>query len=250
MDHPHSGARRGIAGARGAVLALLLAPAGAAALDFAALRAAMIREIEAEARAIGSAAPALDPAVLAAMGRVPRHEFVPAEYLDQAYEDRPLPIGLGQTISQPYIVALMTSLLGVEKGDSVFELGTGSGYQAAVLAELGAEVRSVEIVAPLAERAGRTLSKLGYGKVEIRSGDGYFGWEEGSRFDAIIVTAAGDHVPPPLLRQLKNGGALVMPVGGPFHVQTLVLVEKDSSGRLSSRDILPVRFVPLTGGPR
>ena len=189
-----------------------------------------------------------DEKVLAVMEKVPRHEFVPEEYLNQAYEDHPLPIGYGQTISQPYIVALMTDLLGVGPAATVLEVGTGSGYQAAVLSGLVASVSTIEIVPQLGERAREVLQRLGYDNVEVRIGDGYYGWEERAPFDAIIVTAASSHVPPPLIRQLKPGGRMLSPVGSRFMVQELLLVEKTAAGEVSTRQILPVTFVPLTGG--
>lgn len=190
---------------------------------------------------------ALNPAVLEAMQRVPRHEFVPPVLREEAYADRPLPIGEGQTISQPYIVAVMSHLLGVSSGGRVFELGTGSGYQAAVLAELGAQVYTVEIIPQLAERARSTLERLGYDGVQVRAGDGYLGWPGAAPFDGILVTAAGDHVPKPLIDQLKPGGRLVMPVGTPDGAQQLRVLEKAPDGSLATRAVLPVRFVPLTG---
>ncbi|HET9701523.1 MAG TPA: protein-L-isoaspartate(D-aspartate) O-methyltransferase [Burkholderiales bacterium] len=190
----------------------------------------------------------LEERVLAAMARVPRHRFVPSRLEVEAYENRPLPIGHGQTISQPFIVALMTELLRVRPGDRVLEIGTGSGYQAAVLAELGTTVYTIEIVEPLGIAARDRLVALGYGKVEVRVGDGYHGWEEHAPFDAIMVTAAASHVPPPLVRQLKAGGRMVVPVGPPFLTQSLMLVEKKADGTTTSRQVLPVRFVPLTGG--
>ncbi|MDQ2694459.1 MAG: protein-L-isoaspartate(D-aspartate) O-methyltransferase [Pseudomonadota bacterium] len=189
----------------------------------------------------------LDPGVKAVMARVPRHEFVPAEVRASAYENRPLPIGHGQTISQPYIVAIMTDLLAVEADDVVFELGTGSGYQAAVLAGLVKHVYTMEIIEPLGGRARDTLKRLGYDNVTVRVGDGYHGWPEQAPFDAIIVTAAGDHIPPPLVQQLKPGGRMLIPVGGRFFTQQLMLVEKQADGAVRSRSILPVRFVPITG---
>ncbi len=189
-----------------------------------------------------------DPRVLAAMGRVPRHQFVPDKLQDVAYENRPLPIGHGQTISQPYIVAVMTDLLGVQSDDRVLEVGTGSGYQAAVLAELVAHMYSIEIVEPLAIQANKRLQRLGYANVAIRHGDGYYGWEQHAPFDAIIVTAAASHIPPPLIAQLKPGGRMVIPVGTRFLVQELLMVVKDSDGAVTTRQLLPVRFVPLTGG--
>ena len=191
---------------------------------------------------------AIDPAVMDAIGRVPRHEFVPEDVQSAAYANRPLPIGHGQTISQPYIVALMTHLLGVEPGQRALEIGTGSGYQAAVLAELAADVHTIEIVEPLAEQATRRLARLGYEGVRTRLGDGYYGWPEAAPFQTIIVTAAAAHVPPPLVEQLAPGGVLVIPVGEPFSVQLLLLVRRRASGEVTVRQILPVRFVPLTGG--
>ena len=189
----------------------------------------------------------LDPRVMSVMGKVERHKFVSPSDQSWAYANRPLPIGHGQTISQPYIVALMTDLISIDPGDKVLEIGTGSGYQAAVLAEMGAEVFSIEIIRPLARQAAKRLKELGYDRVKTRQGDGYYGWEEKAPFDAIVVTAAAGHVPPPLIRQLKPGGIMVIPVGSRFLVQQLVLVTKDSAGAITTRQILPVRFVPLTG---
>ena len=191
---------------------------------------------------------ALAPEVMRALEDVPRHEFVPPARKSRAYENRPLPIGYGQTISQPYIVALMTDLLEVGPGSVVLEVGTGSGYQAAVLAELGVRVFSVEIIPPLAESAARRLERLGYRDVALKLGDGYYGWPEHAPFDAIIVTAAAGHVPPPLVQQLAVDGRMVIPVGPRFAVQHLLLVEKGAEeGEVFARSILPVRFVPLTG---
>jgi len=189
-----------------------------------------------------------DPLVLDAMRAVPRHRFVPERYLFRAYGDSPLPIGEGQTISQPYIVALMSELLQVAPGDRILEVGTGSGYQAAVLAEMGAEVYSVEIIPVLAESARRLLDELGYSDVESRVRDGYFGWEEEAPFDRIIVTAAPDHVPPSLLAQLKPDGRLVIPVGPPGQTQTLWLMVQQG-GKWVSINQGGVMFVPFTGGP-
>lgn len=212
-------------------------------------RRAMVRAIEADVRATSFyiSKKSLDPRVMSAMGTVERHKFVPPAETSRAYANQPLPIGHGQTISQPYIVALMTDLISVAPGDRVLEIGTGSGYQAAVLAALGAEVYTIEIIGPLAEQAAKRLGDLGYGRVKTRQGDGYYGWQEEAPFDAIVVTAAADHVPPPLIRQLKPGGVMVIPVGSRFLVQQLVLVSKDSAGSITTRQILPVRFVPLTG---
>jgi len=190
---------------------------------------------------------ALDPRVMAAIGTVPRHEFVPPAQRPHAYANRPLPIGYGQTISQPYIVALMSDLIRPGPGDRVLELGTGSGYQAAILAELTGEVYSIEIIEELGKQASERLSRLGYGNITLRIGDGYYGWEEHAPFDAIVVTAAASHVPPPLVAQLKPGGRMVIPVGSRFLTQQLVLVEKQADGQLITRQVMPVIFVPLTG---
>lgn len=188
-----------------------------------------------------------DPRVLAAMRDVPRHLFVPSSYRPMAYESRPLPIGEGQTISQPYVVAFMTEILRLGSRDRVLEVGTGSGYQAAVAATIAGEVYTVEIFPSLADRARKTLADLGFRNVTVRKGDGYYGWEEQGPFDAIIVTCAGGHIPPPLIRQLRNGGRMIMPVGGPFLTQNLVLLEKSRDGALTQRNVLPVVFVRLLG---
>jgi len=189
----------------------------------------------------------LAPAVLAALGKVPRHEFVPPDLRRHAYENRPLPIGYGQTISQPYIVAIMTDLADPDPGDVVLEVGTGSAYQAAVLAELVKTVYTIEIVPELGKEAAERLERLGYDNVVARVGDGYYGWEEHAPFDAIVVTAAAGHVPPPLIEQLRPGGRMVIPVGSVFSVQHLMLLTKAEDGSVQSRQVLPVRFVPLTG---
>ena len=186
-----------------------------------------------------------DPRVLAALRRVPRHRFVPVSLREQAYEDRPLPIGHDQTISQPYVVAAMTELARIESGARVLEVGTGSGYQAAVVAELGARVFSIEIIEPLAERAKAVLDKLGHTRVDVRVGDGYAGWPSEAPFDAILVTAAPPEIPPPLVAQLKPGGRLVIPVG--TDNQALRVVEKAATGEISVRRVFGVRFVPMTG---
>jgi len=190
----------------------------------------------------------LDPRVMNAIASVPRHEFVPAPLRERAYENRPLPIGHSQTISQPYIVAIMTELLELDPQDRVLEIGTGSGYQAAILATLIDQVYSIEIIEPLGEEARQRLARLGYDKVQVRIGDGYYGWEEHAPFDAIVVTAAASHVPPPLISQLKPGGRMVIPVGSHFMTQQLLLVDKSADGEVRTRQILPVAFVPLTGG--
>ena len=182
------------------------------------------------------------------MSKVERHRFVPAELAAFAYLNRPLPIGYGQTISQPFIVALMTDMMRVRDGDKVLEIGTGSGYQAAVLAEIANSVYSIEIIEPLGKEASDRLKSLGYGNVKTRVGDGYYGWPEAAPFDAIMVTAVASHVPPPLLKQLKPGGRMVIPLGTQFMTQYLMLVEKRMDGSVTTRQILPVSFVPLTGG--
>lgn len=228
---------------------LLLTPQAFADDAFAARRDALWAEVDQQVAhlqgQLGFAR--LSPAVSAALHAVPRHRFVPPAQAGNAYANRPLPIGYGQTISQPLIVAAMTELLEVAAGDRVFELGTGSGYQAAVLAALGIDVYTVEIIPELAASARATLDALGYANVNARVGDGYLGWEDAAPFDAIIVTAASDHVPPPLIRQLKPGGRMVIPVGSRYATQKLVLVMRDAAGRVSTRELLPVTFVPLTG---
>jgi protein-L-isoaspartate(D-aspartate) O-methyltransferase len=187
-----------------------------------------------------------NPELLEVMRRVPRHRFVPPDMVSKAYADHPLPIGYGQTISQPYIVALMTDALKVKPGDKVLEIGTGSGYQAAILAELGAEVYSVEILSELAQQAEQRLHELGYDKIQILNADGYYGWQEHGPYDAIIVTAAPDHLPQPLITQLRDGGVMVVPIGPPGAVQSLWLFEKDG-GEVQASNLGEVLFVPLTG---
>ena len=186
-----------------------------------------------------------DKRVLAVMRKVARHKFVPLQYRGSSYRDSPLPIGLGQTISQPYIVALMTEVLKLKPEHKALEIGTGSGYQAAILAELAKEVYTIEIYKALGDAAKMRLEKLGYQNIQCRVDDGYFGWEKDAPFDAIIVTCAADHIPPPLIKQLKPGGRMCIPVGPVAMVQRLLLVEKSEDGKLSSRDIASVRFVPL-----
>jgi protein-L-isoaspartate(D-aspartate) O-methyltransferase len=228
---------------------MLSVPALAVATDrFADRRAAMVREVQAMAAATAAETgrEGLAPAVVAALAAVPRHEFVPAWQVEFAYENRPLSIGHGQTISQPYIVALMTDLLEAGQGDVVLEVGTGSGYQAAVLAEMVGRVYSIEIVEPLAREARARLDRLGIRNVVTRVGDGYAGWSENAPFDGIIVTAAPDHVPPALVDQLKPGGRLVIPVGGAGLTQYLMVLQKAPDGSVKTRNVLPVRFVPLT----
>jgi protein-L-isoaspartate(D-aspartate) O-methyltransferase len=218
--------------------------------DYVAERAEMVRVIEHYAREPGSAVTGghLAPEVIGAMSAVPRHEFVPERLKAEAYADQPLPIGFGQTISQPFIVAVMTNLLRVGKNDVVLEIGTGSGYQAAVLANLARRVYTIEIIPGLAESATDRLRRLGYSNIETRLGDGYYGWTEAAPFDAIVVTAAATSVPPPLISQLKPGGRMVIPVGAPFALQYLTLVELDPERHATTHQLLPVAFVPLSGG--
>ncbi|MGZ5030767.1 MAG: protein-L-isoaspartate(D-aspartate) O-methyltransferase [Methylobacter sp.] len=190
---------------------------------------------------------ALDDRVIDALLKVPRHEFVPESERPYAYDNRPLPIGFGQTISQPYIVAIMTDLLKLKKTDRVLEVGTGSGYQAAILAELADSVYTIEIIEPLAVHAAANLKLAGYDAVHTRTGDGYYGWEEAAPFDGIVVTAVASHIPPPLIKQLKSGGRMIIPVGAQFMTQYLILVTKGADEKITTRQILPVSFVPLTG---
>jgi protein-L-isoaspartate(D-aspartate) O-methyltransferase len=229
-------------------LALITAMGACAQPTYEAQRAALALEIEREVRATSSYTgnSRLDATVLDAIRTVPRHEFVPEAVRKYAYANEPLPIGEGQTISQPYIVALMTDLAHVGRDSVVLEVGTGSGYQAAVLAELVAHVYTIEIIEALGRRAAQTLERLGYDNVTVRIGDGYLGWPEVAPFDAIIVTAAPETVPPPLIEQLKVGGKLVIPVGAEDRVQSLQVIEKGPGGVLSKTDVLPVAFVPLT----
>jgi protein-L-isoaspartate(D-aspartate) O-methyltransferase len=227
---------------QGLVVAVLAATAcgqkATAPSDFAVERQRMVQQ-QLMRRGINSSR------VLAAMAKVLREEFVPADVKASSYADQPLPIGEGQTISQPYVVAFMTEQLRLSSGDRVLEIGTGSGYQAAILSELAAEVYTIEIIAPLATRAEAILQRLGYKDVHVRVGDGYKGWPEHAPFDAITVTCAPDHVPQPLVDQLKEGGRMIIPVGG-FGNQELYLLEK-KNGQLQRRAVLPVRFVPMTG---
>ncbi len=234
-----------------ALLGPLLAFACASHADdagFVVQRSDMVAEVELYAHlARDTMGEAIDESVLWSLGTVERHEFVPDDQKRFAYENRPLPIGHGQTISQPYIVALMTDLIGPDKDDVVLEIGTGSGYQAAILANLVKQVYSVEIVPPLAHLAKARLEHLGYDNVTTRLGDGYYGWEEHAPFDSIVVTAAASHVPPPLVKQLRPGGRMIIPVGGRFMTQQLLLIEKTEQGEVRSYQIAAVRFVPLTG---
>jgi protein-L-isoaspartate(D-aspartate) O-methyltransferase len=211
--------------------------AGLSEDEFAAARERMVRN-QLESRDIK------DAKVLASMRKIPRHKFVPPEIVDSAYDDNALPLSLGQTVSQPYIVAFMTQALDLEGNERVLEVGTGSGFQAAVLAEIVPEVYTIEILPALTERARRTLADLGYKNIRFRTGDGYEGWPEAAPFDAIVVTAAPDHVPAPLVDQLKPGGRMIIPVGR--FEQELVVIEKTKSG-FTRRSTIPVRFVPMTG---
>jgi protein-L-isoaspartate(D-aspartate) O-methyltransferase len=228
------------------LLAASCIAANSGAQDFDAARAALVAEIERDIAATRPAGKAeLEPRVIQALQRVPRHRFVPASLQDLAYQDTPLPIGNDQTISQPYIVALMTELAEIGPGDVVLEIGTGSGYQAAVLAEIAREVYTIEIIEPLGRSAMRVLDELGYDNVTVRIGDGYAGWPDKAPFDAIVVTAAPEIVPPALLEQLKPGGRLVIPVGAEYATQILRVLEKSSTGQLTTTDVAPVRFVPF-----
>ncbi len=236
----------------GAALLLALAVTAAAQGDDEAHRAARARMMDAVSRMARDTAQetgrtAFAPAVMAALERVPRHRFVPPELAHRAYENNPLPIGQGQTISQPYIVALSTDLIEPRPADAVLEVGTGSGYQAAVLAELVQRVYSIEIVEPLGRAAERRLAAAGYRNVVVKIGDGYAGWPEHAPFDAIVVTAGAPHVPEPLVAQLKPGGRMVIPVDAGAFGQDLLLIRKNADGTISRTVVLPVRFVPLTG---
>ena len=252
MDDKASGSRR-VKGALETWVLLLASlvclPGVAADPDWSSKRLQLIDEIRADVRTTVNytGIRALNERVMRAMETVPRHEFVPAGHRHAAYENRPLPIGHGQTISQPYIVALMTELLNPQPDDVMLEVGTGSAYQAAVLAELVAHVYTVEIVEPLAASAAQRLQRLGIENVTVKHADGYYGWPEHAPFDGIIVTAAGAQIPPPLVSQLKPGGRMILPVGGRFTAQHLILVEKHPDGRVTTEQVLPVMFVPLTG---
>jgi protein-L-isoaspartate(D-aspartate) O-methyltransferase len=220
------------------------------AQDFPAQRARMVSEVEAmyaETRPETGLA-RMSPAVRAAMGKGERHRLVPAPHRGGAYRNHPLPIGSGQTISQPYIVALSTDLLGLTSSSVVLDVGTGSGYQAAVLAEIGSKVYSIEIIPSLGNEARKRLEELGYGNIEIKIGDGYQGWPEKAPFDAIVVTAAAPQVPPALVAQLKPGGRMVIPVGGSSDLQYLQIIVKRADGGYDEKRVLPVRFVPLVPG--
>jgi protein-L-isoaspartate(D-aspartate) O-methyltransferase len=211
---------------------------GHSRVDYRGERERMMRLLRREIR---------DPRVLDAMEAVPREAFVPPQLAQRAYDDGALPIGEGQTISQPYVVALMTEAVGVKPGDRVLEIGTGSGYQAAVLSGLAREVYSIEIRKGLADRAAARLKGLGYGNVRVRYADGYFGWAEHAPFDVIVITAAPNHIPPPLIRQLKEGGRLILPLGSTVFFQNLTLVTKKKGGELAVEQLGAVAFVPMTG---
>jgi protein-L-isoaspartate(D-aspartate) O-methyltransferase len=232
-----------------AVLIGLLLACHTSAEDWAKMRQEMVKAVEIDTyntrHYLGK--DKLNPRVIQALGKVPRHLFVPEYNQRDAYLNQPLPIGKGQTISQPFIVALMTDLLEVDESSKVFELGTGSGYQAAILAELVKEVYTIEIVESLGEQAAERLASLGYTNAHVRVGDGFFGWPEQAPFDGIIVTAAGIEVPPALIEQLKPEGKLVIPVGEQFAVQHLLVITKHADGSLTQKNVLPVRFVPITG---
>ena len=222
------------------LILLLLSPALSVAGDQYALKRDQMVEFQIKARGVK------DPVVLRVMGTVPRHLFVADSYQDKAYDDHPLPIGEGQTISQPYVVALMTEALQLKPGDRVLEIGTGSGYQAAVLSMIVKEVYSIEIRKNLVDRAMKVLAGQSHGKVKVKYGDGYFGWEEHAPFDAIIITAAANHIPPPLIKQLKEGGRLIVPLGSTLYFQTLTLATK-RKGELDVEQLSPVAFVPMVG---
>ncbi len=231
------------------IAVLLLAFAGHAdEADYALARADMVDVVEFYATlARDTGEEPLDEDVMASLGTVERHEFVPARQQPFAYENRPLPIGHGQTISQPYIVALMTDLIKLDSDDVVLEVGTGSGYQAAILAKLVKHVYSIEIIEALADESAARLKRLGYDNVTTTLADGYYGWEAHAPFDAIIVTAAASHVPPPLVQQLAPGGRMIIPIGGRFMTQQLLLLEKTDDDAVITRQVAAVRFVPLTG---
>lgn len=206
--------------------------------DLAIRRQAMVEQ-QIAARGI------TDPATLEAMRTVPRHEFLPLRLREEAYGDYPLPIGHGQTISQPYIVAFMTEAIHPQRGEKILEVGAGSGYQAAVLAQMGADIYTIEIIEPLAKMARQTLERLGYKNAQVRLGDGYRGWPEHAPFDAIIVTCAPENIPPDLVTQLRDGGRMIIPVGGGTEQELVLLRKKD--GKIEKESVLPVRFVPMTG---
>jgi protein-L-isoaspartate(D-aspartate) O-methyltransferase len=234
------------------VMLLLALPAQAGAADRAAERAEMIRRVELEVLMLSgeTGIGEIEPRILASMAEVPRDAFVPEMLRPYAYQPHPLPVGHEQNLAAPLLAALMTQLVAPEPDDVVFETGTDTGYHAALLSLLAAEVYSVEVVAPLADHAARLLKELGYDNVSVREGDGYFGWAAKGPFDAIVIKEAIDHLPPPLLQQLAPGGRMVIPLGPARGPQYLTLVTKDAAGKLSERRIMPVRFSPLQGGER
>ena len=230
------------------LLLFIAIAASAGDASYTTARAAMVEDLRLYAQFVDDPDEArVSDAVMASLNTVKRHELVPLPQRRFAYENRPLPIGYGQTISQPYIVALMTELIEPDADDVILEVGTGSGYQGAILAELVEHVYSIEIIESLASRAKQDLLRLGYKNITTKLGDGYYGWEEHGPFDAIVVTAAASHVPPPLIEQLKPGGRMVIPVGSRFMTQTLLLLEKTDKGEVITRQFGAVRFVPLTG---
>jgi len=232
------------------LLALAIVAGSSSGDDYTSARVALVDEIRQERHDLGTelGGTEFDARVLSAMAKVPRHEFVRDSLKSSAYDNRPLPIGSGQTISQPFIVALMTDLLQLQPTDRVLEIGTGSGYQAAILGELTSQVYTIEIIPELARESTERLKRLGYSQITTKIADGYFGWSEHAPFDAIMVTAAPTQIPPPLVAQLKPGGRLVIPVGSQFLTQYLLLVTKHPDGHITTREMLPVAFVPLTGG--
>lgn len=217
--------------------------------DYSQQREDMTRAIEDDVRATSLYLDkeVLDPRVMEAINTVPRHALVPTNQRRHAYLNQPIPIGYGQTISQPYIVAIMTDLLNSQPEHKILEVGTGSGYQAAILSRLVQEVYTIEIIEALGKRAKRDLAELNYDNIKLRIGDGYYGWKQNAPFDGIVVTAVASHIPPPLIQQLKPGGRMIIPVGSRFLTQQLLLVIKNQRGNVTTQQILPVRFVPLTG---
>lgn len=232
------------------LLSSTLLDAGLIEYQFDKARKSMVETIEKEVKETRGylGKEKLSKKTIYAMGNVKRHKFVPLINRISSYNNRPFPIGYGQTISQPYIVAVMTDMLNLKHSDKVLEIGTGSGYQAAVLAEIVQKVYTIEVISELGVAAAKRLERLGYNNVKTKIDDGYYGWKENGPYDAIIVTAAATHIPPPLLKQLKPGGRMIIPVKSFYYVQHLILISKDQKGSITTRQILPVRFVPLTGG--